>query len=64
VARAAGQRASVSGGDNPLVIGGSFNGGADANQRFQGAIDELVLYQRALAADEIAALAAGAQPLP
>jgi hypothetical protein len=62
VAHGSGQPASVAGGDNPLVIGGSFNGGRDANQRFQGAIDELLLYQRALSPAEISALAAGLQP--
>lgn len=62
VTRVPGQPANVAGGDKPVVIGGSFNGFDQANQRFQGAIDDLLLYQRALAPAEVAALAAGAQP--
>jgi hypothetical protein len=63
VGREAGQPASLAGGETPLVIGGGMNGtGADANQRFQGALDELLLYERALPPQEIAALAAGTQP--
>jgi RNA polymerase sigma-70 factor (ECF subfamily) len=48
----------------PLVIGGGMNGpaGGPATQRFRGDLDELLVYDRALARDEVAALAAGVQP--
>jgi RNA polymerase sigma-70 factor (ECF subfamily) len=63
-ARVAGERGSIGGGPNPLVLGGAFNGRNQnaANQRFQGGIDELVLYDRALSDEEVAALASGVQP--
>jgi hypothetical protein len=35
---------------------------AAVRELFQGALDELVIYDRALAPDEIRALASGAQP--
>jgi RNA polymerase sigma-70 factor, ECF subfamily len=63
-ARAAGERGSIGGGPNPLVLGGAFNSRAQnaANQRFAGGLDELVLYDRALSDDEVAALASRVQP--
>jgi RNA polymerase sigma-70 factor (ECF subfamily) len=49
---------------NPLIIGASFNDTAarKAEARFDGAIDELLLYRRALTADELRVLAARRQP--
>jgi RNA polymerase sigma-70 factor, ECF subfamily len=57
-------RPTLGGGSNPLIIGGGVNGPDPAAVRelFQGALDELVIYDRALAPDEIRALASGAQP--
>jgi RNA polymerase sigma-70 factor (ECF subfamily) len=54
-----GERAST-----PLIIGAGINAPdqVEATERFEGALDELVVYERALGAGEIAALAAGAQP--
>jgi RNA polymerase sigma-70 factor (ECF subfamily) len=48
----------------PLMIGAGVNGpdAAVTTQHFAGMIDELLVYGRPLADDEIAALAAGAQP--
>jgi hypothetical protein len=57
---------ALGGGTSLLTIGGDVNG-ADprlADQRFAGAMDELVLYDRALSPQEIRALAARTQPLP
>jgi RNA polymerase sigma-70 factor (ECF subfamily) len=47
-----------------LIIGGGVNGpNPDAvRERFEGAVDEVLLFKRALGAAEIAALAGGAQP--
>jgi len=54
----------LGGGTSPLIIGGAINGpaGSGVDERFKGALDELVIYDRALSAGEVAALAAGAQP--
>jgi RNA polymerase sigma-70 factor (ECF subfamily) len=55
---------SLGGGTSLLTIGGAFNG-ADrtrADELFQGAIDELLVYDRALDRREIVALAGRAQP--
>jgi hypothetical protein len=46
---------------NDLYIGNNFN--AAHNEPYQGAIDEVVLFSRALAADKIAALARRESPL-
>jgi hypothetical protein len=44
----------------PLILGANGNGpGVGVTERFPGAIDELMLWNRALSADEIARLAAG-----
>jgi RNA polymerase sigma-70 factor (ECF subfamily) len=51
---------------NPLIIGGGLNR-ADRDgvgERFHGLLDELVVYERALTAEEVAALAARVQPRP
>jgi RNA polymerase sigma-70 factor (ECF subfamily) len=50
--------------DAPLLIGAGANGPDPAvtTQRFAGALDELLVYRRALADEEIAALADGARP--
>jgi RNA polymerase sigma factor (sigma-70 family) len=47
-----------------LTIGSGMNGPGEGQrvQQFSGAIDEVAVYERALGADQIAALAAGAQP--
>ena len=57
-------RPSLGGGTNPLIIGGGINGpDPDAvRELFQGALDELLIYDRALDGEEIRALASGAQP--
>jgi RNA polymerase sigma-70 factor (ECF subfamily) len=49
---------------NPLVIGASMNRPPPSvpSERFPGALDELVMYDRALTPQEVAALAAGTQP--
>lgn len=51
---------------NALLIGGSLNGSDPhrTNHRFDGAVDELVIFDRALSAAEMAALAARRQPSP
>ena len=56
----------VSGGKSPLMIGAGLAGfdGSKIRQQFDGVIDELCLYDRALSFEEIAALAAGKQPSP
>jgi RNA polymerase sigma factor (sigma-70 family) len=48
--------------DWPVFIGGGSNVPGVVHERFEGAVDETVLYDRALAPREVAALAAGAQP--
>jgi RNA polymerase sigma-70 factor, ECF subfamily len=49
---------------NPILVGAANNAADPAvvNQKLNGGIDELIIYDRALAPDEIAALAAGTQP--
>jgi RNA polymerase sigma-70 factor, ECF subfamily len=46
-------------GGNPLILGGAVNGEDPqlAESRFDGGMDELVIYDRALSADEVAELA-------
>jgi RNA polymerase sigma-70 factor, ECF subfamily len=53
-------------GENGLLIGAAMNRPrpASPSERFVGSIDELVLYDRALPPEEVAALAAGTQPAP
>ncbi len=53
---------SGSGGENALLIGAARNGLGATSERLRGALDELVIYDRALPAQEVAALAAGVQP--
>ena len=50
---------------SPLLIGAGVNGPKDSRptQRFKGALDELLVYDRALTSDEVLALAGGTQPL-
>jgi RNA polymerase sigma factor (sigma-70 family) len=50
--------------DTAITVAGGINGPdtALARQRFIGAVDELLVYQRALSPAEIAALAGGVQP--
>jgi hypothetical protein len=36
--------------------------GSPATQKFRGALDELLVYDRALSREEVAALASGVQP--
>jgi hypothetical protein len=48
--------------DKPITIGASING-KQVVQHMHGDLDELVLYDRALSDEEVAALAHGAQPL-
>lgn len=57
---------ALGGGTNPLTIGGAINGPAPraANERFEGALDELALFDRPLGEGEVRALAAGARPAP
>jgi LruC domain-containing protein len=45
-------------GNVPLVIGDDINSGSLSNIRWRGAVDEVALYDRALSAAELAALAA------
>jgi RNA polymerase sigma factor (sigma-70 family) len=54
----------LGGGGNAIIIGGGLNGSdqSDVKEHLEGVMDELVIYDRALAPDEVAALAAGAQP--
>jgi hypothetical protein len=64
VGRERGTAGNVAGGSSPMIIGGAING-PDAtviDQRFLGAMDELVIYDRALDDAEVAALAAGRHP--
>ena len=55
-------RPVVRGSRNLLIGAGHSTGQVKAGQNFDGLLDELVVYDRALAPAEIAALAAGAQP--
>ena len=62
-----GQRGShgqrYGGGNTPVTIGAGINGpDGEANEGFAGALDELLIYRRALSDDEVTALAAGTQP--
>jgi RNA polymerase sigma-70 factor (ECF subfamily) len=57
-------RGVLPGGGNPLIIGAAVNG-SDPDRteaRFDGGVDELVIYDRVLAPREIEALAARRQP--
>ena len=57
-------RPSLGGGTNPLIIGGGINR-PDADfvrEVFQGALDELLIYDRALSPEEMVSLANGQQP--
>ena len=58
------RRAALDGGGNPLVIGAAVNGWDPARTQahFDGAVDELVIYDRALAPHDIESLAARHQP--
>ena len=54
---------SYGGGSTPLTIGGGVNGPLGrANESFEGSLDELLMYDRALSDEEIEALAGGVQP--
>jgi hypothetical protein len=57
---------SLGGGTQPLLIGGGANGPdpTEIDELFEGAVDELVVYDRALSEPEVQALAAGARPVP
>jgi RNA polymerase sigma-70 factor (ECF subfamily) len=59
------RRPTADGGNNPLLVGGGQNNSNPdgVSERLTGALDDLVIYDRALAPEEIAALAAGADPL-
>jgi hypothetical protein len=47
----------------PLIIGGNANSSADdAQEKFNGVIDDLAIYNRALTASEVSAIAAGGAP--
>ena len=48
----------------PLLLGGGMNRPGEVRELFDGALDELAIFDRALADGEIGALAAGAQPSP
>jgi hypothetical protein len=58
--------ASIRGGRNDLIIGGGVNvpDPGRPTELLEASIDEIAVYDRALAADEIGALAAGTQPAP
>jgi RNA polymerase sigma-70 factor (ECF subfamily) len=58
------QPGAVGGGTGALIIGGQVNGPEPrrAQDLFRGAVDEVVLYDRALTDSEIDALAANGQP--
>jgi RNA polymerase sigma factor (sigma-70 family) len=55
---------SIEGGDNALIIGGGVNvpDPERPTELFEGAIDELMVYGRALTAEEVSALANGTEP--
>jgi len=54
---------ALGGGTTPLTIGGAVNGPTPtASERFEGELDELALYDRALTEAEVRALAAGQRP--
>jgi RNA polymerase sigma-70 factor (ECF subfamily) len=57
-------RGSMGGGTNPLIVGGAINGpsGSEAEERLEGVLGELVIYDRALSSAEVAALADRAPP--
>ena len=65
-----GQRRSVGrsygGGSAPVLIGAAINGpdASSASELYEGAMDEVLIYNRALADAEIEALAAGVPPRP
>jgi hypothetical protein len=56
--------APLGGGISPVLIGGGCNGPnpAEINELFDGAVDEVAIFARALDPEEIAALAAGWRP--
>jgi RNA polymerase sigma-70 factor (ECF subfamily) len=60
-----GPRGPLGSGINPLTIGGHIHPGlpVKVTQRFHGAVDDLVLFDRALSGDEIALLASRQAPL-
>ena len=59
----AASRPHLGGGSNPMLIGAGYNGpDTRISERLQGVIDELVMYERALAPEEIRALARRFQP--
>jgi RNA polymerase sigma-70 factor, ECF subfamily len=66
LAHAPSARVTLPRGGNPIIIGASVNDRDPrrTETRFDGAIDELLVYDRALGASEIAALAARQQPRP
>jgi hypothetical protein len=55
---------SIAGGPNSLLIGAGLNvpNPEAPTEVLEGAIDDLLIYKRALGSEEIAALAAGAEP--
>src|SRR5205814_6473932 len=55
---------SMGGGNDPLIIGGGNNTSdpSHVKEHLEGVMDELIIYDRALSVQEIAALAAGTQP--
>jgi RNA polymerase sigma-70 factor (ECF subfamily) len=57
---------TIAGGPNELLIGGGLNvpDPERPTELYEGGLDELVVYRRALAGEEIAALASGAEPRP
>jgi hypothetical protein len=64
VARQRSSRRAFGATQQPLRVGGGAKGmaGEQVGQLFEGAVDELLVYERALDAREIAALAGGAVP--
>jgi RNA polymerase sigma-70 factor (ECF subfamily) len=62
--RAVSDRQPLGGGVNPLIIGGGANTSdpSHVKENLEGAMDELVIYDRALSGAEIAALAQKVQP--
>jgi hypothetical protein len=56
-------RPSLGGGTNPMIIGGGINTPDEfVREVFQGALDELLIYDRALSPEEMVSLANGQQP--